>query len=139
MRPLLIFLLIAFSLLASAQDTVLTYRVFKPVTSEQIYETVGQMSDFPGGEVALIKFLQMNIEYPDYARENSIKGRVVVGFIVNQDGSISDVSIKKGVSKELNAEAVRVVKLLPRFKPVMQGGKAVKVQFMIPIEFKLSN
>jgi TonB family protein len=86
----------------------------------------------------MMKFIQTNIQYPDFERENDIQGRVVVGFIVNEDGSLTDIWVRKGVSKGLDKEAIRVVKMFPKFKPGMQQGKAVKVQFLLPLMFKLA-
>ena len=96
------------------------------------------MPEFPGGDEAMKIFIQKNIHYPDVAKENNIQGKVVVGFVVNENGSVSDVTVKKGVSKELDAEAIRVVRLMPKFKPGKQKGEAVKVLYILPIMFKLA-
>lgn len=109
-----------------------------PIVESRIFQIVEQMPEFPGGEEAMMKFIQHNIIYPDLERENDIQGRVVVGFIVNEDGSLSDFSIKKSVSKGIDKESLRVVRLLPKFKPGKQQGKPVKVQYLLPIMFKLS-
>jgi TonB family protein len=95
-------------------------------------------AQFPGGEVALTNFLNHNIIYPPNAREFDIQGQVVVGFVVNEDGIISEIKIIKSVDKELDAEAVRVVKMLPKFKPASIHGKALKTNYMYPISFKLA-
>jgi protein TonB len=108
-----------------------------PVVETKVFTIVEQMPEFPGGEGALFKFIQSNIQYPAMERDNDIQGRVIVGFVVNEDGSVSDVSVKKGVSSGLDKEAIRVVKLLPKFKPGKQQGKAVKVAYVLPIMFKL--
>jgi protein TonB len=108
-----------------------------PVVETKVFTIVEQMPEFPGGEGALFKFIQSNIQYPPMERDNDIQGRVIVGFVVNEDGSVSDVSVKKGVSAGLDKEAIRVVKLLPKFKPGKQQGKAVKVAYVLPIMFKL--
>ncbi|MCW3128124.1 MAG: Outer rane transport energization protein TonB [Bacteroidetes bacterium] len=106
---------------------------------DKIFTAVEVMPQYPGGEEAMMRFIQTNIMYPNMERENDIQGRVVVGFVVNEDGSLSDISIKKSVSKGLDAEALRVVRLMPNFKPGKQQGKAVKVTFMLPVTFALSN
>jgi protein TonB len=110
-----------------------------PIVENKIFQVVEQMPEFPGGEEALMKFIQNNINYPDMERENDIQGRVVVGFVVNEDGSLSDISVKKGVSSGIDKEAVRVVKKLPNFKPGKQQGKAVRVSYVLPIMFKLAS
>jgi protein TonB len=109
-----------------------------PVVENKVFQLVEQMPEYPGGEAALLQFVQKNVRYPDVERENDIQGRVVVGFIVNEDGSLSDVMIKKGVSKGIDKEALRVVNMLPKFKPGKAQGKPVRVQFVLPIMFKLS-
>ena len=95
------------------------------------------MPQYPGGEDAMMKFIQKSIQYPDSARENDVQGRVVIGFIVNEDGSLSDITVRKSVSWDIDREALRVVKLMPKFKPGTQDGKPVRVQFTLPIMFKL--
>jgi protein TonB len=109
-----------------------------PVVDNKPFNIVEQMPEFSGGDEALFKFITSNINYPEFEKENDIQGRVVVGFVVNEDGSLSDVAVKKGQSPGLDKEAVRVVKLLPKFKPGKQQGKAVRVNFVLPINFKLS-
>jgi TonB family protein len=104
----------------------------------KIFQVVEHMPEFPGGDNAMMIFLQKNIKYPNVERENDIEGRVVVGFIVNEDGSLSDIAIKKSASPGFDAEAVRVVKLFPKFKPGTQQGKAVRVSFVLPIKFTLA-
>jgi len=105
----------------------------------KVFQVVEQMPEFPGGDEAMMKFIQKNIQYPDMERENDIQGRVVVGFVVNEDGSLTDINVKKGVSSGIDKEALRVVKLLPKFKPGKQQGKTVKVAFVLPIMFKLAS
>jgi TonB family protein len=110
-----------------------------PRSSEnKVFMVVERMPEFPGGEEAMNKFIQKNIVYPDMERSNDIQGRVVVGFVVEKDGSLSDFQIKKSVSTDIDKEAIRVVKLLPKFRPGMQQGKAVRLQYFLPIAFKLA-
>jgi len=96
------------------------------------------MPAYPGGPNALMKYVQNNLKYPESAKKNKQEGRVFVGFVVEKDGSISNVSVMRGVCEELDNEAVRVVKTLPKFTPGMNGGKPVRVQYTLPIVFKLT-
>lgn len=104
-----------------------------------VYTIVELMPEYAGGETALFKFIQENVQYPAYERDNDIQGRVIVGFVVYEDGSIHDVVVKRGVSEGLNNEAVRVIKMMPNFKPGKQQGKAVRVAYVLPIVFKLAD
>ena len=96
------------------------------------------MPAYPGGPNALVKYVQNNLKYPESAKKNKQEGRVFVGFVVEKDGSISNVSVMRGVCEELDNEAVRVVKTLPKFTPGMNNGKPVRVQYTLPIVFKLT-
>lgn len=98
-----------------------------------------QMPEFPGGIEALKKFIAENIKYPQQAQENDIQGTVYLRFVVTSKGTVGEVQIIRGVHPLLDQEAVRVVKSLPKFKPGMQGGRAVPVWFSVPIVFQLSN
>lgn len=95
------------------------------------------MPKYPGGEMAMMRFIQMNIQYPTEDRDIGIQGRVIVSFVVNKEGKLEDIQIKRGVSKNINAEALRIVQMLPDFIPGTQQGKPVKVKFILPIMFKL--
>jgi len=101
------------------------------------FVVVEEMPMFPGGDAALLKYIGENTNYPDVAKENNIQGRVIVRFCVTSKGGVSQVSILKGVDPELDAEAIRVVNTLPKFKPGKQGGKPVNVWYMVPITFTL--
>lgn len=96
-----------------------------------------EMPDFPGGYVSMMKFLQDNLHYPPNAAEDGISGKVYVGFVVERDGSVTDVKITRGVEASLDAEAIRVVKIMPKWKPGKQGGKPVRVSYSIPVNFIL--
>ncbi len=96
---------------------------------------VEQMPQFDGDKDA---YLQKNLRYPDAARENGIDGRVVVQYVINEDGSVSDVTLVKGIGGGCDEEAVRVVKTMPKWKPGKQNGKPVKVLFTLPIKFVLN-
>ena len=112
-----------------------------PVAEEsdegEIFEVVEQNPMFPGGEKALMQYLQKNLKYPASAQENNIQGRVMVQFVVNKDGSIVDVEVVRSPDASLSKEAERVVKLMPRWKPARQGNKPVRSRFRLPVMFKL--
>lgn len=103
----------------------------------EIFTVVEQMPEFPGGEQERQKYLQKNIEYPPMARENGIEGKVFVQFVVNEDGSISDVTAIRGIGGGCDQESVRVVKSMPAWKVGKQNGQPVKVRFTMPVQFKL--
>lgn len=93
---------------------------------------------FPGGESAMIKFIQENVTYPELSREMGEQGTVYVQFVVNTDGSIQDVKVLKGVSELLDREAVRVIKKMPKWSPGKQDGEPVRVRYQIPINFRIA-
>jgi protein TonB len=101
------------------------------------YVVVEEMPMFPGGEMALLKFLTDNINYPESAKKAGIEGKVIVRFCIDEEGRTSLVSVLKAVDPDLDAEAIRVVSALPRFQPGRQGGKPVPVWFMVPVSFAL--
>ena len=102
-----------------------------------IFQVVEEMPEFPGGMGEAMKFLAKNIKYPVAAQQAKIEGRVIVQFVVERDGSISDIHTMRSVSPELDAEAIRVVSLMPKWKPGKQRGKAVAVKYTMPIMFRL--
>lgn len=103
----------------------------------KVYEYVEEMPRFPGGEAAMYKYLASHINYPDMAVQLGIQGTVYLTFVVGTDGSIHDVRLKRGVDKELNVEAQRVVKGMPKWSPGKQNGKAVNVRCLLPVHFTL--
>nr|MBD3623195.1 TonB family protein [Sunxiuqinia sp.] len=103
----------------------------------QVFFIVEDMPEFPGGELALRKFIANAIKYPVIAQENGIQGKVYVNFVVDTDGSITNARIARGVDSSLDKEALRVVNTLPRWKPGQQRGKPVKVSYTVPINFVL--
>jgi TonB family protein len=108
-------------------------------TDEEVpFVVVEEMPMFPGGDAELLKFIAEHTSYPNTAKENNIQGRVIIRFCVTKAGGVDRISILKGVSPELDEEALRVVKTLPSFQPGKQGGKPVPVWYMIPITFTLS-
>ena len=104
-----------------------------------IFQVVEEMPEFPGGMSEAMKFLAKNIKYPVAAQQAKIEGRVIVQFVVERDGSISDIHTVRSVSPELDAEAIRVVNLMPKWKPGKQRGKAVAVKYTMPIMFRLQS
>lgn len=107
------------------------------VEETKIFTVVEQMPMYPGGDAALMGYLRDNIHYPTVAAENGVQGRVVVGFVVERDGSITDVNILRGVDPSLDREAMRVVKSMPRWNPGKQNGSAVRVKYQVPVSFRL--
>jgi len=109
----------------------------KEEATEEIFVVVEEMPEFPGGQSALMKYLSENIRYPVIAQENGIEGRVICSFVVERDGSITDVQVVRGVDPSLDREAVRVIQSMPKWKPGKQRGKPVRVRFTLPIVFRL--
>ena len=109
----------------------------KPEVSTKVFDVVEEMPSFPGGQGALMSFLNSNIKYPVVAQENGVQGRVIVGFVVERDGSITDVKVMRSVDPSLDREAQRVVKAMPRWKPGKQNGSAVRVKYTVPVVFRL--
>ena len=105
--------------------------------SKKVYKSVEQMPMFPGGEMALMKYLQSHINYPPEAAKNNIGGRVIVQFIVDETGQVGEVKVLRSVNDEIDAEAVRVIKTLPKFEPGRQDDKAVSVWYTLPVSFKI--
>ena len=109
----------------------------EPVEDNRVFDVVEQKPQFPGGDAALLKFIQEHLHYPPMAQENNIQGRVVVQFVVTKTGAVGDVRVVRGKDPDLDKEAVRVVKLLPKFIPGKMNGHAVNVWYTLPIQFKL--
>ena len=109
----------------------------KPEVSNKVFDVVEEMPSFPGGQAALMSFLSSNIKYPVVAQENGVQGRVIVGFVVERDGSITDVKVMRSVDPSLDREAQRVVRAMPRWKPGKQNGSAVRVKYTVPVVFRL--
>lgn len=106
-------------------------------TTSEAFLIVEQMPEFPGGELALRKFLANSVKYPVIAQENGIQGKVFVNFVVDTNGGISNVKIARGVDSSLDKEAIRVIRSMPKWIPGKQGGRAVRVNFTVPINFVL--
>ena len=103
----------------------------------EIYTVVEQSPEFPGGEDALIRWLGTHVQYPTAAKEKGVEGAIFVTFVVETDGSISNVKVLRDIGGGCGQEAVRVVMLMPKWKPGKQAGKVVRVQFNLPIYFVL--
>ena len=105
---------------------------------EVVFVVVETMPEFPGGQQALFKYLSENVKYPAIAQENGIQGRVICQFVVNKDGKIVDVEVvRSGGDPSLDKEAIRVIKSMPPWKPGKQRGKAVRVKYTVPVNFRL--
>ena len=109
----------------------------KKEVANKVFDVVEQMPSFPGGNEALMKFLQENVKYPVVAQENGVQGRVVVSFVVERDGSITDVKVVRSVDPSLDKEATRVVKSMPHWIPGKQNGAAVRVKYNVPVSVRL--
>ena len=122
-------------------EVVIAAPVEAPVEEEEeevVFVIVESMPEFPGGQQALFKYLSDNVKYPVIAQENGIQGRVICQFVVNKDGSIVDVEVvRSGGDPSLDKEAIRVIKSMPKWKPGKQRGKAVRVKYTVPVNFKL--
>ena len=108
------------------------------VQEQEIFQVVENAPAFPGGDLARMKFLQDNIRYPAMARESGIQGTVYVTFVVERNGSVTDVKILRGIGGGCDEEALRVIKNMPKWEPGKQRGKPVRVQFNMPLKFTLS-
>ncbi len=115
----------------NAQKTVVSKK------NQKVYDVVEKMPQYPGGMVALFEFLEKNLKYPADAQKQKVEGRVIVSFIVETDGSISDINIVRKVFPSLDEEAVRLLGMMPRWSPGLQNGKPVRVKYAIPITYSL--
>jgi periplasmic protein TonB len=112
-------------------------QVIQQEAPKEIFTVVEEQPGYPGGDEARIKFLQENIKYPEEAKELGVQGKVFVTFVVEVDGSITDVRVLRGIGAGCDEEAIRVVKSMPRWVPGKQRGQPVRVQFNLPIKFTL--
>ena len=144
----LLFVPLAIALLAMNNTTIranvqkkvvkTTKTTKKAGANDKVYVVVEQMPSFPGGDSALLKYLFENVKYPVSALKAQKQGRVMVRFTVEKDGAISDVKVARSVTPSLDAEAVRVVKAMPKWTPGKQGGQLVRVRYNVPVSFKLN-
>ena len=137
MAVLMSFVAMTFSAMASNPNA--SCQVSDTTGKVEIFADPEQMPMFPGGEAALMKYLQENVKYPPQAIKDSIQGRVVVQFIIDPSGNVGEVNVVRSVSEDLDAEAVRVVKTLPKFIPGRMCGKAVSSLYTLPVTFKLQD
>jgi periplasmic protein TonB len=126
---------------ANHADPDATITITRPDTSKankgKIFTSVEQVPEFPGGFNNFTQFLAKNIHYPADAVKNHRQGRVILSFVVETDGSLTEPKVVKGVSEDIDAEAIRVLKSSPKWQPGLQNGKPVRVQFAVPITFSL--
>ena len=115
----------------SAQKTVVAQK------NQQVFDVVEQMPEYPGGPSALIEYLSQNVKYPEDAKQQKIEGRVLATFVVETDGSVSNVEVVKPAFPSLDAEAVRLLSAMPKWTPGKQNGKVVRVKFTVPINFAM--
>ncbi|MEL6558170.1 MAG: TonB family protein [Bacteroidota bacterium] len=121
------------------EDIITDFEPIEEEKIEKIFDIVEDKPQFPGGEGAMYKYLNKGMDYPSQARRMGIEGRVFVQFVVNADGSISDVQSIKGIGAGCDEEAARVIKSMPKWNPGRQRGVPVKVRMIIPVYFKLNN
>lgn len=122
------------------EETVAPDSVAAPtdgVAKDEVFMVAEQMPEFPGGMKELLKFLQNNLKYPENAMKNNVQGRVIVQFVVEKDGTLTEFKVARSVDPDLDAEALRVLQIMPKWKPGMQRGKIVRVKFTVPVSFKL--
>ena len=133
MKKLLLMSLMAIFCLStvSAQKTVVSKK------NQKVFDVVEQMPEFPGGIAAMLEYLMQNVKYPEDAEKQKVEGRVIANFVVETDGSISDVKVFKQVFPSLDAEAIRVLEAMPKWTPGKQNGKPVRVKYTVPVNFKL--
>ena len=115
----------------SAQKTVVAKK------NQQVFDVVEKMPEYPGGSAALFEYLNGNIKYPTDAEKKKIEGRVLVTFVVNTDGSITDIEVVRKAFPSLDAEAVRVISGMPKWIPGEQKGQKVRVKYTVPLNFRL--
>ena len=133
-RLILLSLMAAFSLATvQAQKTFVSQKEQKP----EVFMVVENMPEYPGGNEAMIAFFAKNMKYPADVQKNKVQGRVLVTFVVERDGTITDVQVAKPTFPSLDDEAMRLVKKMPKWKPGTQRGVPVRVKFTLPVVFKL--
>lgn len=129
LKVALMMLVLLFSFMTSTAQTK---------KNNMVYDVVEVMPQYPGGQIAMLKYIMKNIKYPKQIMEEGIQGRVTVSFIVEKDGRVSNVRLLRSVQPSLDKEAIRVVKSMPKWTPGKQNGKPVRVRFNLPVMFKLN-
>ncbi|MBP1646142.1 MAG: TonB family protein [Bacteroidetes bacterium] len=136
LKPLSLFaaliMVFAFSLNVNAQEK-------KSDNSDVVFTVVENEAEFPGGLEAMNRFLAENIKYPTLAKQKNIEGKVIISFIVEKNGTLTDIRTIKDIGEGCGDEGVRIVKLMPKWKPAKQKGQPVRQQFLLPISFVLTN
>ena len=136
LKPLSLFaaliMVFAFSLNVNAQEK-------KTENSDVVFTVVENEAEFPGGVEAMNRFMAENIKYPTLAKQKNIEGKVIISFIVEKNGTLSDIRTIKDIGVGCGDEGVRIVKLMPKWKPAKQKGQPVRQQFLLPISFVLTN
>lgn len=128
----LLIMVFAFSLNVNAQEK-------KSDNSDVVFTVVENEAEFPGGVEAMNRFMAENIKYPTLAKQKNIEGKVIISFIVEKNGTLSDIRTIKDIGEGCGDEGVRIVKLMPKWKPAKQKGQPVRQQFLLPISFVLTN
>lgn len=128
LKVVLMMLVLLFSFMTSTAQTK---------KNNMVFDVVEVMPQFPGGQIAMLKYIMENIKYPEQAMKEGIQGRVAVSFIVEKDGRVSNVRLLHSVQSALDKEAIRVVKSMPKWTPGKHNGKPVRVRFNLPVMFKL--
>lgn len=128
---------IVFSILAIMATLSINAQSKATHVEEKVYDVVEEMPQFPGGPSALFEYLSNNLQYPVVAEENGVQGRVIVTFIVEKDGSISNAKVVKVVDPSLDKEAIRLVESMPNWIPGKQNGEPVRVKYTVPVTFRL--
>jgi protein TonB len=119
------------------QNIITTNGSDEDATDTKLFQIVQQLPEYPGGMTALIEFLTKNLQYPNSSVRDSVQGKVTVEFIINKDGTVSDMKILRHLNKECDKEALRVLSMMKKWKPGIEHNKPVNVKFVVPIEFKL--
>lgn len=112
-------------------------RTERNASDEKIFDVVEQPPSFPGGQAALMSYLSKSVKYPEEALKDNVQGRVIVGFIVEKDGSVSNAKIIRSVDSALDKEAIRIVMSMPKWTPGRQNGRNVRTKYNVPVNFKL--
>ena len=138
LRILIIICAVVWSLGAQAQKSIDLINDNYDASNDEVFHSSGHMPSFPGGDVALMKFIKDNMIYPPEALKNRIEGKVIIEFVVTKTGKVGKVKVVRSVNKELDQEAVRLIKMLPDFSPGRNNvGEPVNVWYILPVIFKL--
>jgi len=138
-RVLIIILLIFITIISFSQEVIDTTKLGMDNEDNTVFQfaVIEDKPEFPGGQKALLDYIAKNVIYPEKAKENGVKGRVFVQFVIEKDGTVSNVKVASKVDPYLDKEAVRVVKSMPTWKPGKYKGKLISVQYLVPITFNL--